>query len=121
MLTKETVRSIPVPGSPTIVAASSVPWLSCEGKSINPSRKRVESPIYFDFLSSEERIKMAEVALSGSFEALDLLGGSGKDSQWGKRGVGVFMFGDYESMIEYVKRQQKMKLQGVIDRLPIWC
>ena len=117
MLTKETVRSITVPGSPTIVAASSVPWLSCECKSINSSRKRS----YFDFLSSEERIKMAEVALSGSFEALDLLGGSGKDSQWGKRGVGVFMIGEYERMLELVKRQQKMKLQDVIDRLPIWC
>ena len=105
---------------PTVVSIISVPWLSLEKKDLDTQREE-KKPMFFDFLTSEERIKISEQAMSGSYEVLDHLGGSGKDSQWGKRGVGCEVIGDRQRMLDHVRHKQKRKLEEVVDRLPIWC
>ena len=110
MLTKE----------PATEPANSVPWLSLERYGQGSYTESKRNKIYFDFLNSEDRIKLAEKAMSGSCEVLDHLGGSGKDSQWGN-GYGLHLIGEHKDMVKYVQEKQKIKLGKILDSLPIWC
>lgn len=89
-------------------------------------RQKPTGDIYFEFLSAEERTKCAEVAMRGEPKELDNCGVAKlakgeKSTAWGIKGITVEVVGDYKDMKAYAKYKHDRWLEGIVDRLPIWC